>query len=137
MSVDGKAISMESVPEILIERVNTDKTRKDIGSETVYHVYFELSGHPPTEWREIFGREWKRLNLTQEAGIDGGFLVLHCQLQEVATAQLPALEKAVAATNEAYKQYAEKEAAAHERREDVWRQERKDVDAMAASLRIE
>jgi len=30
-----------------LERVNTDKTRLDIGSETAYHVYFELSGPPP------------------------------------------------------------------------------------------
>ena len=85
----------------------------------------------------IFGREWKGLNLTQEADIDGAFLVLHCQLHEVAATQLPALKKAVAATNEAYKRYAQKEATALEHREDVWKQERKDVDAMATSLRFD
>jgi hypothetical protein len=137
MSENQKDASLESAPEIRIERLNTDKTRKDIGSDTVYHVYFELSGHPPPEWRSIFGREWKGLNLTQEADIDGAFLVLHCQLHEVAPTLLPALKKAVAATNEAYKQYAQKKAAALEHREDVWKQERNDVEAMAASLRFE
>ena len=63
--------------------------------------------------------------------------MLHCQLAEVAATQLPALKKVVAATNEEYKGYAEKEARALEHRQDAWRQERKDVDALAAMLRFE
>lgn len=55
----------------------------------------------------------------------------------VATAQLPALQKAVAATNAAYKQYTREEEAAREHREDTWRQERKEVDAMGTSLRCD
>lgn len=137
MSEKQEEIPMGSAPEIRIERLNTDKTRKDIASDNVYHVYFELSGHPPPEWTIIFGREWKALSLTHEAGIDGAFLVLHCQLHEVATTQLPALKKAVAAANEAYKRYAQKEATALGHREDVWKQERKDVDALATSLRFD
>jgi len=137
MSENRKETSMGSAPEIRIERLNTEKTRKDVGSETVYHVYFELSGHPPPEWRDIFEGEWKGLNPANEAGIDGAFLVVHCPLLEVATSQLPALKKAVTATNEAYKQYAQKEATALEHREDVWKQERKDVEAVATSLRFD
>jgi hypothetical protein len=120
--------------DIRIERVNTDKTRKDSGSDTVYHVYFELSGHPPPEWRAIFTREWKALSPIEPAGVDGRFLVLHCQLHEVETIQLPALKKAVAVTNEKYRGYVQKEAGALERREEVRKQERDDVDAMAAPL---
>ncbi len=45
---------MESDGDILIERLNTDKTRRDIGSDMVHHVYFELSGHPAPEWISIF-----------------------------------------------------------------------------------
>lgn len=137
MSENPNDTSTESAPEIRIERLNTDKTRKDIGSETVYQVYFELSGPPPSEWRSIFGREWKGLNLAQEASIDGTFLVLHCQLKEVEPTLLPALRKAVAATSDAYKLYAQSEATALEHREDVWKQERKDVDDLAASLRFD
>jgi hypothetical protein len=33
----------------------------------MYQVYFELSVTPPWAWRDIFGREWKDLNPTQEA----------------------------------------------------------------------
>ncbi len=137
MSEDLKEISKGSAPEIHIERMNTDKTRKDTGSETVYHVYFELSGHPPPEWTNIFGKEWQKLNPTQKAAIDGDFLVLHCQLDEVETTQLPVLKKAVAATNEAYSQYAQKEATDLEHREDAWKQERKEVDNMSNSLRFD
>jgi len=123
--------------EIRIERLNPDKTRKDVGSDTVYHVYFELSGHPPTEWRKLFGREWQKLNLTQRAEIDGPFLVLHCQLHEVATALLPALKNVVTETNEAYRQYVRNEAAALQHQKDVWKQERQDVDDMGESLRFD
>jgi hypothetical protein len=137
MSESPKDSSAETAPEIRIERVNTDKTRKDVGSDTIYHVYFELSAHPPTEWTIIFGREWKGLNRKQETNIDGGFLVLHCELNEVATTQLPALKKAVASANAVYKRYVEKEATDREHREDVWKQERKEVDAMASSLQFE
>ena len=48
---------MESGSEIRIERLNIDKTRKDNGSDTVYHVYFKLSEHPLPEWTVIFGRK--------------------------------------------------------------------------------
>jgi hypothetical protein len=137
MSEEPKVSSVESAAEIRILRLNSDKTRKDHGSDTVYHVYFELLGQPPPEWRSIFGREWEKLNRARKASIDGPFLVLHCELPEVATTELPALNKAVAATNEVYKQYAQKEATAVKRREDVWNLEREDVEALGRSLRFE
>ena len=117
-----------------IERVNTDKTRKDTGSDIVYHVYFEMSDYPPPEWRRIFGRAWKSLNQTREAYTDGAFLVLHCPLDEVATTQLEALKKVVAATNEEYARYAQNELTALQHREDLWKEERAAVDAMASLL---
>ncbi|MGA9118168.1 MAG: hypothetical protein WB699_02280 [Bacteroidota bacterium] len=137
MSENLKDSSTESLLEIRIERLNTDKTRKDIDSDTVYHVYFEISGYPPPEWRSIFGQQWKGLNLSQEASIDGISIVVHCQLHEIAATILPALKKVVAATNEAYKHYAQTEATALEHREDAWKEERKEVDAIAAQLRFE
>ena len=129
--------SPTATAEIHIVGLNTDKTRRTLGSYTVYQVYFELSGNPPLAWRDIFGREWKDLNPTQEAGIDGRFLVMHCPLQEVATTHLPALKKAVAATNIAYKQYARDQVTKEERKAEVWKEERKAVEDMAKSLRFE
>lgn len=137
VSEDRTQYSTETAPVIRIERLNADKTRKDIGWDTVYHVYFELSAPPAPEWRNIFARQWIGLNTAREASIDGAFLVLHCQLHEVATPLLPALKKAVAATNDAYARYAQKEATALGKREDVWKEERKAVDAMASSLRFD
>jgi len=125
-----------STPEVQIVGLNTDKTRRTLGSYTVYQVYFELSGNPPLAWREIFGREWKDLNPTQEAGIDGRFLVMHCPLQTVPTTHLPALKKAVEATNVAYRQYAREQVTEEERRGDVWKQERKTVEDMAKALKF-
>jgi hypothetical protein len=129
--------STESTSEIRIVGLNTDKTRRTLGSYTVYQVYFELSETPPGTWSDIFGREWKNLNSSQEAGIDGRFLVLHCPLQEIATTHLPALKKAVEATNVAYKQYALDQVTEEERKADVWKEERKTVEDMAKTLRFE
>jgi len=137
MADTGEDPSAKSAPEIRIVGLNTDKTRRTLGSYTVYQVYFELSGSPPLAWRDIFGREWKDVNPTQEAGIDGRFLVMHCPLQEVATTHLPALKKAVEATNVAYKQYAREQVTEEERQADVWKEERKAVEDMAKSLRFE
>jgi hypothetical protein len=126
--------SLKDTSGIRITGINTDKTRRTLGSTTVYQVYFELSGIPPLVWRDIFGREWKELNPTQEAGLDGKFLVIHCPLQEIATKHLPALKKAVEATNGAFKQYAREQATEEERKADVWKDERKAVEDMAKTL---
>jgi hypothetical protein len=132
-----EVLSPKMEAPIRIKRLNTDKTRKDVGSDTVYHIYFELSAYPPPEWVAIFGREWDARKTSRKAEVDGGFLVLHCEIREVPARLFPALQQAVATTNAAFGQFEVKEASAQEQREDVWKQERKDVEAMAASLRIE
>ena len=137
MAETGENLSTKATVEIRIVGLNTDKTRRTLGSYTVYQVYFELSANPPLAWRDIFGREWKDVNPTQEAGIDGKFLVMHCPLQEVAATHLPALKKAVEATNTAYRQYAREQVVEEERRADVWKDERKAVEEMAKSLRFD
>jgi hypothetical protein len=130
--------SIESTPDMRITGLNRDKTRTTEGSDTVYQVYFELSGTPPEAWRSIFEGEWKVLNPTQPhlwqaASIDGRFLLMHCPLKGIAS-HLPVLKKAVAATNKSYKQYVQEQATERGRREDVWQQERKAVDNIADSL---
>lgn len=114
--------------------LNTDKTRRPPGSTTVYQVYFELSEIPSSAWREIFGQTWKNLNPTQEAAIDGIFLVMHCPLQEIATTYLPALKKAIELTNAAYKQHVQVQVTEEKRKTDVWNEERKSVEDIARSL---
>jgi hypothetical protein len=137
MSENKQDSSVEADLNVHIVRMNTDKTRKDTGSETVYHVYFELSTDPPSEWKIFFGQEWTKLNLKESAEIDQTFLVLHCQLNEVPTSLLQALKKAVAATNAAYAQNVKKVAVDHKHRQDVWKQERADVEKMATLLRFD
>ncbi len=137
MSENKKDSSVEAAVNLRIVRLNTDKTRIDIGSETVYHVYFELSADPPTEWRIFFGQEWRKLNVKEVAVVDQAFIVLHCQLSAVPTLLLPTLKRAVSATNEVYAQNVVKEAADSERRQDVWKRERNDVDKMATLLRFD
>ncbi|HTY37158.1 MAG TPA: hypothetical protein VMH23_08595 [Bacteroidota bacterium] len=137
MPDEQNGASSETAAEIEIVRLNSDKTRKDDDSDAMYHVYFELSGFPPNKWRTIFEGQWQALNVARKAMVDGTFLVIHCPLAEVASTHFPALKKVVAATNEAYRNYVQKAAAELERREDVWIQERKDVDAMAAQLRFD
>jgi len=127
----------DAAPDIRITRLNTDKTQKDPGSAAVYHFYFELTSHPPSEWSSLFNREWEILHLPRVARIDGGFLVVHGEIREVAPTLLPALKQAAAKTNAAYREHVANEALALERRENVWRDERKDIDALAASLKYD
>lgn len=142
MSETNQNSSIHSTVDIRIVRLNRDKTRKTNGSEAEYQVYFELSGTPHQGWGNIFEKEWKALIpteplLSQEASIDGRFLVMHCPLQEIPGMHLPVLKKAVAATNTTYKQYLQDQTTERKLREDVWKQERKAVDDMAASLHFD
>jgi hypothetical protein len=57
--------------------------------------------------------------------------------QEIATTHLPALKKAVEATNIAYKQYAREQRREDEGKGDVWKQERKTVEDLAKTLNFE
>lgn len=137
MAHTDEGLSTIAAPEIRIVGLNTGKTRRTLGAYTSYQVHFELSGNTPLAWRDIFGREWKDLNSTQEAGVDGRFLVIHCALQEIAGTYLPALKKAVDATNAAYKQYAREQLREEEHKGDVWKQERQVVEDMARTLEFD
>jgi hypothetical protein len=123
--------------EIQIVGLNINKTQRTLGSYTVYQVYFQLSDSPPLIWREIFGREWKDVNAKQDAGVDGAFLVMHCPLREIAITHLPALKKAVAATNTAHKQYVREQDIKREHQAEAYNDERKSVEDLAKSLHYE
>ncbi len=133
--------SEESTTDIRIIGLNTDKTRRMIGSETMYQVYFELSGIPPMMWRNVFEQEWKASNVgqplsLQETSVERAFLVVHCSLQEVG-GYMPILKKVVALTNILYDQYTSKQANELRDREDVWKDERKAVEDIAKSLHFD
>ena len=132
---------VESATDVRIVGLNTEKSRRMVGSETVYQVYFELSGIPPRGWITILEEEWKALNVgqplsLQEASVERTFLTMQCPLQEVAR-HLPALKKSVAAANVAYKKYMIKRASEEKVREDVWKDERKTVEDVAKSLHFD
>lgn len=122
--------------DIRIERLNTDKTRKDAGTNAAYQVFFELSGSPAPEWKRLFSIEWKESGLMHKADIDGPFLILQCQLPDVTPARLAALQKTVTAVNERYRQFAQGEASAATHRQEERQQERKNVEDVASSLHI-
>jgi len=133
--------SVESTVDIRIVGINTDKTRRMIGSETLYQIYFELSGIPPHGWGIIFEQEWKAVNAgqplsLQESSVQRAFLVVHCPLEEVAR-HLPNLKQAVASTNIAYDQYSRERAAELKDRENVWKDERKTVEDIAKTLHFD
>ncbi|HEY9166161.1 MAG TPA: hypothetical protein VIS48_08385 [Candidatus Kryptonia bacterium] len=133
--------TVESGAEMRIVGLNTDKTRALIGSDSLYQVYFELSGIPTQGWRTVFEREWKALNVgqalsLQDTSVERAFLVMHCPLQDVAK-HLPILKKAVAAANKDYSEYARGQAEEEKGREDLWKNERKTVEDVAKSLHFD
>ena len=124
-------------PDIRIERMNTDKTRREVGSDVAYQVYFELSGIPAPEWRAIFFREWKAAGSPYHTELDGPFLVLHCSLHDMTPALLAALQKAAATANEQYHLFAQGEVTKVTRREEEWKQERSAVETVASTLHFD
>jgi hypothetical protein len=57
-------------------------------------------------------------------------------LQEIADLYLPAIKKAVDATNRSYAKYSHNVATEQQHRDDVWTQERKAIDDVATSLKF-
>jgi hypothetical protein len=123
--------------DIRIIRLNTDKTRKDAGSDTVYHLYFELSDHPPAAWVRMFDAAWEGHPHTLKADIDGAFLVLHAPLRDVGDVIVAEVKKFVHETNDAYVAWARLADDARELREDAWKRERGEVEALAKTIRYE
>jgi hypothetical protein len=137
MSTPGNGTPKDASAAIRITRMNTEKTRKCAGSETLYNVYFDLSGNPLPEWKAIFLESWVTTKLPHHVDVEMSFLVARCELPEVAKVILPALKSIVALANVAYNRFAQKEASALERREDLWKAERERVESTAASLSFE
>jgi hypothetical protein len=126
---------------IRIVRLNADKTRHVGRAEGGYDIYFELSPAPPAVWRSIFDAEWKGLNPDdpqqwERVTVDNKFLILQAALSDVREKYLPLLEKAVANTNASFIAYTQKAAEAQTGREDVWKEEREEVDRFAGTLRF-
>lgn len=124
---------------IRILRLNSDRTRRVAGTAE-YDAAFELSASPPGSWRDLFIRAWRALTpapLWERVTVEGGFLILRCRLEELRPVHLPVLRLAVEATETAFRTYQADEAAALKRREDVWKDERKAVDEVAASLHFD
>jgi hypothetical protein len=130
---ESTAVQVEASGEIRIVRLNLDKTRRINGSFTGYQAYFELSETPSSAWRDIFGLEWKDLNPTQKACIDGRFLVMHCPLLKIVL-HLPVMKRAVTATNIAYRRYAQEQKTEQDYQGDAREEERKTLEDIARSL---
>ncbi len=125
---------------ITITGLNKDKTRRVNGSESMYQVYFELSGSPSQEWKKLFDHEWTVASALfndpnrPAATVDRGFLAVHCLLSEAADPYLPALQKAVAETNTAYAALLLREDVLQSEKEARWTAERRAVDDMEKTL---
>jgi hypothetical protein len=125
--------NQSSDAQIQIIGINTDKTHKKYGSDTIYEVYLKLSGSPTVSWRTIFEQEWKVINRSIEATVDRGFLVLHCLLKDVVI-YLPILKKTFISTNNKYRAYVQKQSTDLELREEVWKQERINLEELTKLL---
>lgn len=130
----------ETSAHIHITGLNKDKTRAMGTSDSLYQVYFELSGNPSQVWKNIFEKEWKDITKTlasekrAKASIDRGFLVIHCQLKEVGTIYLPALKSAFTITNTNFQEYEQHQSLEHSKKENVWKIERKIVEDLEKTL---
>jgi hypothetical protein len=136
VSITKQNSSIDSSSDIRIIGMNTDRTRKTYGSDTVYEVCFELSGNPSLARKDIFSSEWKKTNPTQDVCINKGFLVMHCVLKEIST-YLPFLKKTFDTANKKYRLYAQEQTKGKNHRDSVSKLGRKAVEDMAKSLHFD
>lgn len=146
VSAPSTRTSKETRPETLegfddIRLVGVDKGRAyrpDL-EKLLYHVYFQLSAHPPQEWVQIFEaeRQFPRHTMWRHAWIEGNYVVVHCVPDEVKKYHLSDIKQDVTSSNSKYREYLTRVAAEKAREAQRQRKLEKDLDDALGDLDLD
>ena len=91
--------------DLRIVAVDKNRTHNPDASKALYNVYLQLSADPPENWDDVFDeqRRFPRHSMWRRAWIEGGFIVVHCPLEELQPYHLADLKEDVAETNKKYR----------------------------------
>jgi len=131
--------SQTDFEDIKIRGLDKSKLYKPDSNKAMYHVYFELSVHPPQEWVQIFEaeRQFPRHTMWRHAWVEDEYIVVHCVPEEVKQYHLPDIREDVTNTNIKYREYLRKVSAARAREAQKEGKERREVDGALEDLDFE
>jgi hypothetical protein len=95
-----------SFEDIKIVSFDEKETRSDPNS-ALMHVVLNLSESVPYEWSRYFNQRWDShfYMMKRRASISGRRLEIYCVPDELQKHHIPELNKVIAETNQAYRQY--------------------------------
>jgi len=101
------ANTLEGFDDICIVGMDKDRAYRPDPEKLLYHLYFELSTHPPQEWVQIFEaeRQFPRHTMWRHAWIEGNHVVVHCAPDEVKKYHLRDIKEDVSNSNAKYRGY--------------------------------
>lgn len=130
---------LEGFVDVKIKRLDKSRLYKPDPEMALYHVYFELSVHPPQEWVQIFEaeRQFPRHTMWRHAWIEDKYIVVHCAPEEVKKYHLNDIKEDVDNSNTKYREYLRKVSAARAREAQREEKEREQVDSAFEDLDFE
>lgn len=133
------ADTLEGFDDIRIIGVDKDRAYRPDPEKLLYHVYFELSAHPPQEWVQIFEaeRQFPRHTMWRHAWIEGNYVVVHCVPDEVKKYHLRDIQQDVASSNAKYRDYLKRVAAEKAREAQRRKKMEQDLDDALDGLDFE
>jgi hypothetical protein len=103
----NRAPPLDGFEDISIIGVEKGRAYRPDPEKLLYHLYLELSAHPPQEWAQIFEaeRQFPRHTMWRHAWLDGKYVVVHCVPDELKQYHLPDLKQDVTNSNAKYREY--------------------------------
>lgn len=93
--------------DIKIVALDDKATYRSDPNSALMHVVLTLSASVPHEWSCYFNQCWKShlYMMKRNASVSGKRLEVYCVLDELQDDHIPELNKVIAETNQAYRQY--------------------------------
>lgn len=132
-------MSSDEFKDIQITGFDEKKTYNPVPERNLYNVYFTLSVYPPFEWGEIFEQMHSRPHhsLWRKAWVEGGHLVIYAPLDEIENTHLERLRKAIAMTNEEYREYLVNKKISDQQEADFKASEQKKIEELKKRLKFD
>lgn len=133
------APTLEAFETIRIVGVDASRLFRPDPGRRLYHIHFELSDRPPPEWCQLFEaeREVPRHTMWRRAWVEGKYVVVHCEPEEVEACHLADLKEDVATSNQKYREHLKREADARARAATRGRTEEEVVLRMLGNLKFD
>jgi hypothetical protein len=133
------APTLESFENIRVIGIDPARLFRPDPTKKLYHVYFELSDRPAAEWCQFFEaeREFPRHTMWRRAWIEGKYVVVHCEPEEVEAHHMNDIRQDVATSNAKYREHLKRDADARARELARGREEEEEVLRTLAKVKFD